>query len=107
MLTDNYYPIDESLQRSMTAYKFDPDLFEKVMKNLLWMMQRKKEVLKAFFLLLVPSGMIVMIKQGKSGKRFRVLMVLANIHNPKAKCHFLVTCGKTFRFILCSMILSI
>lgn len=69
MLTDNYDPIDDSLQRSMTAFKFDHDLFEKVMKNLLWMMQRKKEVLKAFFLLLVPSGLIVMIKQGKSGKK--------------------------------------
>ncbi len=66
MLTDNYDPIDDSLQRSMTAFKFDHDLFE---KNLLWMMQRKKEVLKAFLLLLVPSGLIVMIKQGKSGKK--------------------------------------
>lgn len=69
MLTDNYYPIDDSLQRSMTAFKFEHDLFEKVMKNLLWMMQHKKEVLKAFFLLLVPSGISIMIKQGKSGKK--------------------------------------
>lgn len=39
-----------------------------------------------------------MIKQGKSGKRFRELMVLANSHDAKAKCHFLVMYGKTFGF---------
>lgn len=55
-------------------------------------------MLRAFFSLLVPSAEIVMIKQGKSGKRFRELMVLANSHDAKAKCHFLVMYGKTFGF---------
>lgn len=78
----------------MTACKFDYNWSEKNIED----MNDEEKLLRAFFLLLVPSAVIVMIKQGKSGKRFRELMVLANSHEAKAKCHVLVMYGKTFGF---------